>query len=100
MNRTAVGPLSWTFPASVILGALTVWGWAMFAWLSRSAPPACELLDRSAWLAATSASTAGFLLPFTLVESRWLRGLSAVIGAAVAGALAWWLTALVFPRFC
>ena len=101
MERAAViGPRAWTFPASIILFALTVWSWAMFALISRTSPPACELLGRTAWLAAASAATAACLLPIAFVQRPALRIVSSVAAAAVAGYALWWTTALLFPQFC
>jgi hypothetical protein len=101
MERAApIGPLAWTLPASIILALLTVWGWLMFALLSRTAPPACELLDRTAWLAAASAATAACLFPVAIVSSVWVRVAASLAAAALAGSAFWWLTAQLFPRFC
>ena len=100
MRRAAVGPLAWTFPASLVLAALAVWGWLMFAFFSRHTVPACELLDRSAWLAASTAGTAACLFPITYIERPWLRIAASLVAAACAAAVAWWLTALLFPQFC
>lgn len=100
MSRTVTGPLAWTLPTSIVLACLATWGWLMFALISRGAPPACELLGRSAWLATTAAATAAFLFPFTWIERRWLRGAVAFVAAGVAGGAAWWLTAMLFPQFC
>ena len=100
MRRAVEGPLAWTFPASVILATLTLWGWAMFALISRAAPPACELLERTSWLAATALATAACLYPVTLVQRVWLRITASLLLAAAGAAAAWWLTAALFPRFC
>jgi hypothetical protein len=101
MERAApVGPLAWTLPTSIILAVLTAWGWLMFAIISRTAPPACELLPRTAWLAATSAASAACLFPVAIVKPVWPRIAASLAGAALAGSALWWLTAQLFPRFC
>jgi hypothetical protein len=101
MERAAfIGPRAWTFPASIILAALTVWAWLMFALISRTSPPACELLDRTAWLAAASAATAACLLPIALIERLALRLAASLASAAIAGYALWSITAQLFPRFC
>jgi hypothetical protein len=100
MRRAVEGPLAWTFPASVILATLTAWGWIMFALISRSSPPACELLERTSWLAAAALATAACLYPLTLIGRVWLRIATSLVLAAVGAAAAWWLTAALFPRFC
>jgi hypothetical protein len=100
MRPLAVGPLGWTFPASLILAALTVWGWLMFAVISRMSIPSCELLGRSAWLAASAAGTAACLFPITWIARPWLRVGASLMAAASGAAAAWWLTALLFPQFC
>jgi peptidoglycan/LPS O-acetylase OafA/YrhL len=100
MERTATGPLAWTFPAALNLFALTALSWMMFAGLSRSNAPACELMDRVAWLFAAGAATAAFLLPFTYIRRAWLRLLVAALAGGVAAAAAWELTVMLFPQFC
>jgi len=84
----------------VILAALAAWGWLMFAFFSRHSVPSCELLDRNAWLAASTAATAACLFPIMWIHRPWLRIVASVIAAAGAAAAAWRLTALLFPQFC
>ena len=100
MDRNRVGSLSFTYPASVVLGATTMFAWILFAAVTRAAVPACELLPRTAWAFTAGAASAAFLLPFTYVEQRWLRIAAALAAAAAAGAVAFWATAELFPRFC
>jgi hypothetical protein len=100
MERNPVGPLSFSFPAGLILGAGTVLLWVLYAAITRAAVPSCELLPRTAWSFATGAAGSAFLLPFTYIEQRWLRLAVALAGAAMAAAAAFWATASLFPQFC
>lgn len=100
MERSRVGPLSWTFPAALVLAVGTVWVWLMYAVATRVMVPACELLPRTAWSFAAGAGTALFLLPWSYSGRTPLRISLAFVLAALAGGLAFWATAYLFPRFC
>jgi hypothetical protein len=79
---------------------MTLWSWLMFAAISRSATPACELMPRVAWWFASGASLAALFLPLKLIDGTWRRAAIAVAAAALAGAAAGWLTMMLFPQFC
>jgi hypothetical protein len=98
--RTAEGPMGWTFPTGLVLAALTVWCWVMFAAISRSTTPSCELMPRIAWTFVSGASVSAFLLPFVFVRHTWLRLLCASGAALLAALAALWLTRILFPSFC
>jgi hypothetical protein len=100
IRRNALSPAAWTFPAAIVLAAMTLAGWILFAFLSRSTQPSCELLGRTAWLAASAFATSGALLPMTFLGRPWTRLAAAVVLAMVVGGIAWWATATLFPRYC
>jgi hypothetical protein len=100
VERHRIGPLAWTFPAAIVMGMATVCLWLVYAAVTRSAVPACELLPRTAWAFASAAGGALFLLPWTYIDRPFLRiGAGLLLGGGAAAA-AFFATAALFPRFC
>ena len=100
LERSATGSRAWTFPAAVTLFGVTALSWIVFAGLTRLNAPACELMDRIAWLFTAGAATSAFLLPLTYFDRTWFRLLAAALACGVAAAAALALTTLLFPQFC
>jgi hypothetical protein len=94
-------PLSWTFPAGLMLLAGTLICLVTFMLYPRSAPPECELRLRVVMVFAIPGALGGLLLPLsTRIQSTLLRGLLGLVAGVVCGAISWLVVASLFPSFC
>src|SRR3954463_11681594 len=82
-------PLAWTFPAGVMMMAVTFIGLGVFVFYPRSLPPACEMQLRMLLTFALPAGVGGVLTPLAIASfSPAMRVVAAVIVGLAATAVA------------